>query len=84
MARLTEKEMCPMVAARRGGKAGLFILPIVSCKPTTPMSFDVLDQAALRAAFAGDDCDGKDRMAGASWSTAEGFAVLAALRRRQP
>ncbi len=45
------------------------------------------DQAARRAALAGNERDGKARMGGSScgWSKAAGFAVLfAALRRRQP
>ncbi len=43
-----------------------------------------LNQAARRAAWAGDECEGKERVAGASscWSRA-GFAVLIALRRRR-
>ncbi len=42
-----------------------------------------LDQAARRAAFAEDEIEGKDRMAGPScWSKAVDFAVLIALRRQ--
>ncbi len=42
------------------------------------------DQAALRAACAGDECEGKtDRMGGMSgWSKAAGFAVLVTLLRQ--
>ena len=54
------------------------------CKQQVPgaLPLDVLDQAARRAAFTRDECEEKDRMAGAScWSKAEGFALLATLRR---
>ena len=43
----------------------------------------VPNQAALRAAVVVDACEGKDRMAGASWSKAASFAVFAARRRRR-
>ena len=39
------------------------------------------DQAALRAAVAEDEDEGKERMAGASWVTAVGFAVVVVRRR---
>ena len=46
---------------------------------------DVLDQAARRAAFAVDECEGKARMGGPSGSSkTAGFAVLLACRPRQP
>ena len=43
-----------------------------------------LPQAALRAALAEDECDGKDRIGGSSRWPKAGFAVLAAMRRRKP
>ena len=54
-----------------------------------PPPLDVLGQAARRAAFTGwDECEGKDRMGGASfcsWSKATGCTVLlVALQRRKP
>ena len=54
-------------------------------RPMAPVPLDVLDQAALRAAFAGGECDGKARMGGSSsWSKAIGFAVLLVTLRRKP
>ena len=50
------------------------------------MSPAALDQAAQRAAFAAEECEGKDKMVGASsWSKPEGFVVpLVTLRLGKP
>ena len=50
---------------------------------TSPLA--ELDQTALCAALAGDECEGNDRTDGSSaWAKAAGFAVLATRRRQEP
>lgn len=66
------------------GSLGLSFTYRTQADSTTARS--TLDQVARRAALTGDECGGKDRMAGAScWSKAAGSAVLLdGLRLRKP
>ena len=79
--------LTPAACRRKAARGQAFLLAVVAFRkgrprPGKPAAW-LLDQAALRAALAEDEGEGKERMAGAlRWAKAAGLAVLAVGRRK--